>query len=68
MISGKPVMLDTSITGSPASARLLAVPPVDTNSIPRETNLWAKGMSPVLSETESSARLTGSVIGASERI
>ena len=56
---GKPVTLDTSTTGSPASASTLAVPPVEISSMPSETSFVAKGTRPVLSETESSARRIG---------
>ena len=58
IISGKPVRSETSRTASPASASALAVPPVETSSTPRAASAWAKGTSPVLSETESRARDT----------
>ena len=60
MISGKPVCCATSRTGMPFSASRRAVPPVDSSSTPRPVSPRASSMSPVLSETESSARRTGS--------
>src|SRR5512139_192398 len=59
MISGKPVTDDTSRTGMPAAASAFAVPPVEISSTPRAANARARSVSPVLSETESSARRTG---------
>src|SRR4051812_13603568 len=60
IISGKPVTSATSVTGSLFSRRNFAVPPVLINSMP---NSWcsarAKSSRPVLSETDNSARRTG---------
>ena len=67
IISGKPVTCATSVTGNPCSRRNLAVPPVLISSTPNSScSAVANSASPVLSETESSARLTGtsSVMGA----
>src|SRR6185312_2785099 len=58
MISGKPVYEDTSRTGSPCSASSFAVPPVESISTRRFASPRARSRSPVLSETESSARRT----------
>ena len=55
-ISGKPVTAETSVTGSPASRRARAVPPVLTSSQPRTTRPRPSSTRPVLSWTESSAR------------
>src|SRR5262245_8596767 len=56
-ISGKPVTCATSVTGSPASASSLAVPPVDTSATPRWCSARAKSTTPVLSDTEINARV-----------
>ncbi len=48
IISGKPVSSDTSITGNPASAIALAVPPVETISTPCAASALAKSIRPVL--------------------
>src|SRR5688572_16145992 len=55
MISGKPVYVETSVTGMPASASRRAVPPVLSNSTLRAARARAKSTSPVLSETDSRA-------------
>src|SRR6516162_9636134 len=60
-ISGKPVTVATSVTGSPAAVRARAVPPVEISATPRAISAPAKGMIPVLSLTEMSARW---IIGA----
>ena len=57
IISGKPVRSETSRTFRPASAIALAVPPVETSSMPCSLSARANSISPVLSETESSARV-----------
>src|SRR5579872_412110 len=62
MISGKPVTLPTSRTGTALSASSFAVPPVDTISMLRLRSSRASSSTPDLSETESSARRTGSSI------
>ncbi len=46
----------TSVTGSPASRRARAVPPVLTSSKPRATRPRPRSARPVLSETDRSAR------------
>src|SRR5205823_6318903 len=43
----------------PASPSALAVPPVEISTIPRSASACANGTRPVLSCTESRARLTG---------
>src|SRR5688572_5572533 len=58
MISGKPVWLETSLTAIPAPASSFAVPPVERISTWRSASARAKSTSPVLSETERSARRT----------
>ena len=60
MISGKPVWLATSRTGRPASLSRRAVPPVERISMSRAARARASSSSPLLSETDSSARRTGS--------
>src|SRR3954462_12290159 len=55
IISGNPVMSDTLVTGSPASASARAVPPVDTSSKPRAIRPRPTSRIPVLSETLSRA-------------
>ena len=65
-ISGAPVTAATSVTGSPASRRARAVPPVETSRNPRATRPRPKSTSPALSETDSSAR-RGTGIAASAR-
>src|SRR5690606_10773745 len=59
MISGNPVTSDTSVTAMPAARSASAVPPVDTITTPWRTRPAAKSTIPVLSETESRARLIG---------
>src|SRR5690554_1232990 len=59
MISGKPVTSDTSRTARPASRIALAVPPVESSSMLRAASARASSTSPVLSDTDSSARRTG---------
>ena len=59
IISGKPVTSATSRTVRPAARSALAVPPVESSSTPRAASARAKSSSPVLSETEISARLRG---------
>ena len=51
-ISGKPVCSATSVTGSPASASSLAVPPVESSATPSACSARARSTTPVLSETE----------------
>src|ERR1700733_9659785 len=66
IISGKPVKSPTSSTFSPASLSVLRVPPVETSSMPKPDNARANSTTPVLSETEMSARdarRSSSVIG-----
>src|ERR1044071_2223943 len=57
IISGKPGTSDIPMTGSPASASALAVPPVDTSSHFLSDRTRANGTRPVLSETLSNARM-----------
>src|SRR5882757_8261417 len=59
MISGNPVCSATSLTEMPWLVNNLAVPPVDTSSMPRSFSSRANSTIPVLSETLSSARRTG---------
>ena len=56
------VYSETSMTGKSASRRALAVPPVESNSTPRAWSSLANSASPVLSETESRARVIGMVV------
>ena len=56
MISGKPVSVETSATGTPAAASRRAVPPVDTSSTPNSCSARANASIPCLSDTLSSAR------------
>src|SRR3954451_18135507 len=63
-ISGKPVTSSIARVSMPASARCLAVPPVETISTPRERRQRANSAMPVLSETVISARLTRTSPGA----
>ena len=56
IISGNPVNSETSITAKPAALSAAAVPPVETISTPRSLRAVAKETSPVLSDTERSAR------------
>ena len=55
---GACVYSDTSSTLSPASRSALAVPPVDTSSTPWCTRNVPSATSPVLSDTDSTARDT----------
>src|SRR4051794_40112914 len=57
MISGKPVKSLIARTVIPASSSSRAVPPVETISMPSSASPCAKSTRPVLSETDSSARL-----------
>src|SRR5688500_5308098 len=57
IISGKLVTSEMPVTVRPASARALAVPPVETSCQPRRVSSVANGIRPVLSETEISARI-----------
>ena len=57
-ISGNPVTSATSRTARPAAASARAVPPVDRSSTPSSARPRARSTSPVLSETERSARRT----------
>src|SRR5947209_6323496 len=59
-ISGKPVCVATSVTASPASASSLAVPPVESRSMPSALSSRASSTTPVLSETEISACIASS--------
>ena len=65
-ISSWPVKTETSVTSRPASRIALAVPPVESSSTPSSVRPRAKSTTPVLSETEMSARRTrtGSPEGA----
>jgi hypothetical protein len=56
MISGKQVCSETSFTGTPASRKVRADPPVDRISTPRSASTRANGTNPALSETEINAR------------
>src|ERR1700722_12917235 len=59
IISGKPVYSATSITVSAASRSSRAVPPVERISTPRAASARASSATPLLSDTEISARRTG---------
>src|SRR4051794_37882334 len=63
-ISGKRVRSSIGRVSMPASARCLAVPPVETISTPSSLRQRAKSAIPVLSETVISARLTRTSPGA----
>src|SRR5262245_26683194 len=63
IISGNPVTWDTSSTLTPEERRRLAVPPVERISTSSDARPRANSTTPVLSETEISARRT--FIGAS---
>src|SRR3954470_19320076 len=63
-ISGNPVSASIGRVSMPASARCLAVPPVDTISTPSERRQRAKSAMPVLSDTVISARFTRTSPGA----
>jgi hypothetical protein len=64
IISGKPVTSATSVTVSPASRSVEAVPPVERSSTPLSARALAKSTSPVLSDTEMSAWRIGARAGA----
>jgi hypothetical protein len=55
-ISGKPVCSATSVDGTPCSASSLAVPPVESSSMPSACSARASSTTPVLSETDQSVR------------
>ena len=55
--SGKPVRLATSVTGIPASCKVLYVPPVDKRVTLAACNDSANGSMFVLSETDNKALL-----------
>src|SRR5215213_10775512 len=57
-ISSWPVNSETSVTSRPASRSAVAVPPVERTSTPSAARPLAKSATPVLSETEISARCT----------
>src|SRR5260221_2580719 len=57
-ISSCPVKSATSVTSRPASRNALAVPPVERISTPCAASVLANSATPVLSETEISARRT----------
>src|SRR3954471_9432215 len=57
-ISSWPVNSETSATSRPASRSAAAVPPAERISTPRPARPRAKSATPVLSETETSARRT----------
>src|SRR6476646_6865326 len=57
-ISSWPVNSETSVTSTPASRSAVAVPPVERISTPSAASPLAKAATPVLSETEISARRT----------
>src|SRR4051794_12636227 len=63
-ISGKPVTSSIGRVSMPASARCLAVPPVETISTPSSRRQRAKSAIPVLSDTVISARWTRTSPGA----
>src|SRR6187551_2582002 len=56
MISGKPVIVATSVTATPAALKAFAVPPVDKISKPSDSRARANGARPSLSATLSKAR------------
>src|SRR6185312_3777103 len=64
MISGKPVSVETSVTGTPAWRNAPAVPPVETRATPSASSPCARSARPVLSETLSSARRTGTRVAS----
>jgi phosphoribosylformylglycinamidine cyclo-ligase len=61
-ISGKPVTSDMYVTGTPASRKVLAVPPVEIISIPRSASPRANSMTPSLFDTLIKARFTGIIL------
>ena len=64
MISGKPVKSSTLRTPRPASRSSVAVPPVDTTSIPSSAKPRPNSTMPRLSETDRSARRTRTAPGS----
>src|SRR5437764_1292649 len=58
MISGNPVRSEIERTGRPASARAVAVPPVEMISTPSSFKPRANSTMPVLLDTDSNARAT----------
>src|ERR1700722_3570991 len=58
IISGNPVSSETSLTFNPTAAIALAVPPVETKSMPWAASARANSISPDLSETDNNARVT----------
>src|SRR4051794_12321588 len=58
MISGKPVKSSIARTSKPPSRSAAAVPPVEMSSTPRLARPRAKSTTPVLLETDRSARFT----------
>ena len=56
IISGKPVISETDITGIPAAFNCCIVPPVEISSTPSSCNPCANSTIPVLSETLNNAR------------
>src|ERR1700712_4467411 len=63
-ISGKPVCAATSVTARPASASSRAVPPVESRVKPSAASSRASSTTPVLSDTEISACIARSLVGA----
>ena len=60
IISGKPVYCSMGTTWTPASSSTRAVPPVEITSTPNSSSsALTKATTPVLSVTETSARLMG---------
>src|SRR5438552_823721 len=62
-ISGKPVSAAISVTARPAPSSSLAVPPVESKVTPSAARPCASSTTPVLSETEISARMRGRSLG-----
>src|SRR3984957_11449417 len=58
IISGNPVSSETSLTFNPTAAIALAVPPVETKSMPWAASARATSTSPDLAETDNNARGT----------
>ena len=61
-ISGKPVTSSTRVTGMPESLSSLAVPPVEMTVTPMSVRPLANDSTPLLLNTEISARLTFTVM------
>src|SRR5437764_15371705 len=57
-----------SVTGTPASASALAVPPVERSLMPRAARPRASATMPVLSDTDSSACVIGSAVTSDQAI